>query len=202
MRTCQRHQNQHRLRVDAQHHHQLEQNQRIRKHHFDQKGNQRENDHQHQHQQILLAINQHGKNINKKELFVNQRQQQLFLASDLYNVSHQRSPPKFRLGRRERPTWLFHLSLISILKLKSISAGQKCDEKISWSDYGYVRSEVTCKKVKGGVLRRELRQECTEKDGSFQCWKHWSQTGCTTEYCSNPWLISMTQIHWTFLDLA
>ena len=70
--------------------------------------------------------------------------------------------------------------------LEFFSAGQKCDEKISWSDYGYVRSEVTCKKVKGGVLRRELRQECTEKAGSFQCWKHWSQTGCTTEYCSDP----------------
>ena len=97
------------------------------------------------------------------------------------------------------PAWNFQGSLISILK--TFSAGQKCDEKISWSDYGYVRSEVTCKKVKGGVLRRELRQECTEKDGSFQCWKHWSQTGCTTEYCADPWLISMTQIHWSFLAI-
>ena len=71
-----------------------------------------------------------------------------------------------------------------------VLAGQKCDEKISWSDYGYIRSVVTCQKVKGGaktgVLRRELRQECTEKDGKLQCWKHWSQTGCSTEYCSDP----------------
>lgn len=87
------------------------------------------------------------------------------------------------------------------LVIKIFPAGKKCDEKISWSDYGYVRSEVTCKKVKGGVLRRELRQECTEKAGSFQCWKHWSQTGCTTEYCADPWIISTTQINWSFLAI-
>lgn len=66
-----------------------------------------------------------------------------------------------------------------------IPAGGKCKDKYNWSNEGYISSEVQCIKVAGGVKRRELRQECFFRDGQFQCWKHWSTTGCTKTSCQS-----------------
>ena len=86
-----------------------------------------------------------------------------------------------------------------------IQAGKTCKDKYNWSNEGYIESIVECIKVKGGVKRREFRQECFYRDGEFQemvklvyhstvwptgfiqiqCWKHWSSTGCSIDSCQS-----------------
>ena len=68
---------------------------------------------------------------------------------------------------------------------QTISAGGKCEDKYNWSNEGWIESKVECIKIPGGVKRREYRQECFFKDGEFQCWKHWSSTGCSITSCQS-----------------
>ncbi|CAG5079047.1 Oidioi.mRNA.OKI2018_I69.PAR.g9155.t1.cds [Oikopleura dioica] len=59
-----------------------------------------------------------------------------------------------------------------------IKVGAKCDERMNWSNNGYIQSIVHCiKNPKGGVIRKELRQECNYDSGVLKCWQHWSTTG-------------------------
>jgi hypothetical protein len=69
-----------------------------------------------------------------------------------------------------------------------LKVGKSCSDRHAWSDQGYIESEVFClkdPKKKGWVLRKEMRKECFSKEGEFQCWKHWSQTGCHDAYCQS-----------------
>jgi len=66
-----------------------------------------------------------------------------------------------------------------------IPAGGKCEDKYNWSNEGWISSKVECIKIPGGVKRREYRQECFFKAGEFQCWKHWSSTGCSIDSCQS-----------------
>jgi len=51
--------------------------------------------------------------------------------------------------------------------------GAKCDEKFQWSTDGYIQSIVHCNKnPKGGVIRKELRQECNMDVGVLMVKNH------------------------------
>ena len=82
-------------------------------------------------------------------------------------------PPKEFVG--ERPTWMSvaqkgkvctGTSSAAVPCKDPIKIGAKCDEKFQWSTDGYIQSIVHCKKnPKGGVIRKELRQECNLDSG-------------------------------------
>jgi hypothetical protein len=82
-------------------------------------------------------------------------------------------PPKEFVG--ERPTWqsvsqkgkvCVGTSSAAVPCKDPIKIGAKCDEKFQWSTDGYIQSIVHCKKnPKGGVIRKELRQECNMDSG-------------------------------------
>ena len=57
---------------------------------------------------------------------------------------------------------------MSIKFLSHKKAGKKCKDKYNWSNEGYIESIVECIKIRGGVKRREFRQECFYRDGEFQ----------------------------------
>jgi len=68
-----------------------------------------------------------------------------------------------------------------------IKVGKSCKDKYNWSNEGYIESEVHClRNTKGpGVIRKEMRRECYYRDGKFQCWRHWSSTGCHSAHCQS-----------------
>ena len=82
-------------------------------------------------------------------------------------------PPKEFVG--ERPTWqsvsqkgkvCVGTSSAAVPCKDPIKIGAKCDQKFQWSTDGYIQSIVHCKKnPKGGVIRKELRQECNLDSG-------------------------------------
>lgn len=96
----------------------------------------------------------------------------------------------------EKPTWelipqkgntCISTSTASVPCKDPIKVGKSCKDKFNWSNEGYIESEVHCLKNKkgGGVIRKEMRRECFYKAGEFQCWKHWSSTGCHAADCQS-----------------
>ena len=87
-------------------------------------------------------------------------------------------PPPVKEFVGERPTWQSVPQKGQICKGTSsaavpckdpIKVGAKCDEKFQWSTNGYIQSIVHCNKnPKGGVIRKELRQECNYDSGVLQ----------------------------------